>query len=177
MSHSFFGGQRVSCHSIRAASTLWTLAVVCLVSLAAKAAPSTAAERYVVELRVIEGKKGEGGIDPKLGALARDLRSLPFQSFQLKDAHTATLVDGERVSLEIPSTALSRKVDKKGHRFLVVGAQGRQPSGKLRFSLGIEALRFETLVAVPEGGTIIVGGPRGDEGRAVLFAVTARTQR
>jgi hypothetical protein len=60
---------------------------------------------------------------------------------------------------------------------LVVSAHGRHASGKLRFSLGIEALKFETLVAVPEGGTIIVGGPRGENGNAVLFAFTARTQK
>jgi hypothetical protein len=110
--------------------------------------------------------------------LARDLKSLPFRTFRLRDAHTSVVVEGERVSLEIPGAALQQATDKKGRRFLVVSAHGRQAAGgKLRFSLGIEALKFETLVAVPEGGTIIVGGPRGDNGNAVLFAFTARTQK
>ncbi|MBM4279385.1 MAG: hypothetical protein FJ137_01020 [Deltaproteobacteria bacterium] len=147
-------------------------------------APATAsstpagAERYVVELRVIEGsREGSGEVDARLGALSRDLKSLPFRTFKLKDAHTSVVGDGERVGLEIPGAALQQKPDKKARRFLVVSAHGRQPGGKLRFTLGIEALKFETLVSVPDGGTIIVGGPRGDNGNAVLFAFTARTQK
>jgi hypothetical protein len=145
-----------------------------------KSTPGAAAagERYVVDLRVIEGSRdGEGDVDARIGALARDLKSLPFKTFRLRDAHTSVVGDGERVSLEIPGAALQQKADKKGRKFLVVSAHGRQPGGKLRFSLGIEALKFETLVAVPEGGTIIVGGPRSDSGNAVLFAFTARTQK
>ncbi|MDP2344218.1 MAG: hypothetical protein Q8O67_24885 [Deltaproteobacteria bacterium] len=139
------------------------------------AAPS---ERYVVELRVIEGEKGDDSgpavVDKRLSGLAKDLKNLPFKSFQLKDQHTSLVAEGERVSLEIP--VLSKKgKDKK--RFLVVAAHGRQAGGKLRFSLGIEALKFDTLVAVPEGGTIIVGGPRGEGGSAVLFAFTAKVQK
>ena len=136
------------------------------------AAPS---EKYLVELRVIEASKGDDAlnVDPRLSGLAKDLKNLPFKSFQLKDAHTSLVQEGERVSLEIPVLGKKGK-DKK--RFLVVAAHGRQSGGKLRFSLGIEALKFDTLVAVPNGGTIIVGGPRGDGGNAVLFAFTARAQ-
>lgn len=146
-----------------------------LVSLSAQAAAPS--ERYVVELRVIEGEKGDGGptvVDKRLSSLAKDLKNLPFKNFQLKDAHTSLVAEGERVSLEIP--VLSKKgKDKK--RFLVVAAHGRQAGGKLRFSLGIEALKFDTLVAVPDGGTIIVGGPRGEGGSAVLFAFTAKVKQ
>jgi hypothetical protein len=139
---------------------------------------STVSDRYVVELRVVEGTRdGNGDVDPRLGALSRDLKSLPFRTFKLKDAHTSVVAEGERVGLEIPPAALQQKADKKTRRFLVVAAHGRQAGGKLRFSLGIEALKFETLVAVPDGGTIIVGGPRGDNGNAVLFAFTARRQK
>jgi hypothetical protein len=139
------------------------------------AAPPT--ERYLVDVRVIEGSRdGTGEVDAKLGALARDLKTLPFKTFRLRDAQTSLVSEGERISLEIPGAALQQK-GKKATRFLVVSAHGRQAGGKLRFSLGIDALKFETLVAVPEGGTIIVGGPRGENGNAVLFAFTARTQR
>ncbi len=145
------------------------------------AQPSLAAaptEKYVVELRVIEAVKGDAGdgvdVDKKLQGLAKDLKNLPFKKFDLKDEHTSLVQEGERVSLEIP--VLSKKgKDKK--RFLVVAAHGRQSGGKLRFSLGIEALKFDTLVAVPDGGTIIVGGPRGEGGNAVLFAFTAKAQK
>lgn len=149
------------------------LAVLALASFPSfAAAPS---EKYLVELRVIEASKGDDvlNVDPRLSGLAKDLKNLPFKSFQLKDAHTSLVQEGERVSLEIPVLGKKGK-DKK--RFLVVAAHGRQNGGKLRFSLGIEALKFDTLVAVPNGGTIIVGGPRGDGGNAVLFAFTARAQ-
>jgi hypothetical protein len=143
------------------------------------AAPSAAAgpsEQYVVEVRVIEGERSKAGergdpvIDKRLSGLARDLATLPFKSFALKDAQTSLVQDGERISLEIPGTS-------KGKRFLVVAAHGRQAGGKLRFSLGIEAMKFDTLVAVPDGGTIIVGGPRGEGGRVVLFAFTAKAKK
>jgi len=151
-------------------SALGVLAVASLPAFAA--APS---ERYLVELRVIEASKdGSGEVDKRLSGLAKDLKNLPFKSFQLKDAHTSLVQEGERVSLEIP--VLGKK-GKHKKRFLVVAAHGRQSGGKLRFSLGIEALKFDTLVAVPDGGTIIVGGPRGEGGNAVLFAFTARAQK
>jgi hypothetical protein len=158
------------------------LLVLCAVVTLGPARAARAAdgvERYVVDVRVIDGsREGDGRIDPRLGALARDLKDLPFKTFVVKDSHSARVAQGERVSLEIPHAALATKAGKKpAPRFLVVSAHGRQQGGKLRFSLGIEALKFETLVAVPEGGTIIVGGPRGENGHAVLFAVTARTQK
>lgn len=158
---------------------------VSLLALAAPiffgALPATAAapsERYVVELRVIEAGKGDDGavdVDKRLSGLAKDLKTLPFKKFDLKDAHTSLVQEGERVSLEIP--VLGKKGAKDKKRFLVVAAHGRQSGGKLRFSLGIEALKFDTLVAVPDGGTIIVGGPRGDGGTAILFAFTAKVQK
>jgi hypothetical protein len=155
-------------------------AALAFVAMAALATPAQAApptERYLVDVRIIEGnREGDGAVDPKLGALSRDLKTLPFKTFRLRDAHSALVAEGERISLEIPGAALPQK-GKRQTRFLVVAAHGRQAGGKLRFSLGIEALKFETLVAVPEGGTIIVGGPRGDHGTAVLFAFTARAQR
>jgi hypothetical protein len=38
-------------------------------------------------------------------------------------------------------------------------------------------VKFDTLVAVPDGGTIIVGGPRGEGGKVVLFAFTAKAKK
>jgi hypothetical protein len=153
------------------------LAFVAVAAASNEASAASPAERYLVDVRIIEGSRdGDGAVDPKLGALSRDLKTLPFKTFRLRDAHSALVAEGERISLEIPGAALPQK-GKRQTRFLVVAAHGRQAGGKLRFSLGIEALKFETLVAVPEGGTIIVGGPRGEQGTAVLFAFTARAQR
>jgi hypothetical protein len=141
----------------------------------APAAFAAAEEQYVVELRVIEGEKGSGGpvVDKRLSALRKDLVNLPFRNFTLKDSHTSLVKSGERVSLEIPGDP---KAKGKG-RFLVVAAHGRQPGGKLRFTLTIDAVKFDTVVSVPDGGTIIVGGPRGSSGKALLFAFTAKAKK
>jgi hypothetical protein len=162
----------------------WLTMVGALVVLALSSSSASAAapaEQYVIELRVIEGERTEAGdrgsapaIDKRLSALAKDLSTLPFKRFSLKDSHTSVVQDGERVSLEIPVGTNAAKADK---RFLVVSSHGRQSGGKLRFSLGIDALKFDTLVAVPDGGTIIVGGPRGKGGKVVLFAFTARARK
>jgi hypothetical protein len=161
-------------------ATATLLLTAALTSTSAMAAGP--AEQYVIELRVIEGERagasdrgGAAVIDKKLAPLAKDLQTLPFKRFTLRDAHTSLVQDGERVSLEIPSDTGGKK--GPGKRFLVVSAHGRQAGGKLRFSLGIDAVKFDTLVAVPDGGTIIVGGPRGKDGNVVLFAFTAKAKK
>lgn len=144
-------------------------------STGAVAARAETAEQYVVDVRIIECERSQAGertepvIDKRLSGLAKDLSTLPFRSFALKDAHSSVVNDGGSLSLEIPGPS-------KTKRFLVVAAHGRQAGGKLRFSLGIEAVRFDTLVAVPDGGTIIVGGPRAEGGKVILFALTAKAK-
>ena len=153
---------------------LAVIGVVAGLLVCAPVAAAGQAERFVVEVRIIEGKSGEGApsVDPRLSGLAKDLKNLPFKSFRLLDAHSSVLQAGEKVSVEIPGKAKTGKP-----RFLVLSAHGRQAGGKLRFQMGIEAVKFATLVAVPEGGTIIVGGPRGADGSGLMFAFTAKTKR
>ena len=138
----------------------------------AAASPAAGGERYIVELRVIEGTPGPGGaaqvVDPKLAPFAKDLKALPFKQLKLLDSHTTAVRSGERISLEIPQGK-----GAAGKRFLQVAAHGRQAGGKLRFQLSIDALKFDTLVAVPDGGTIFVAVPK-TTGPALLFAFTAR---
>lgn len=145
------------------------------VALTAAPARAQGGERFLVELRVIEGTPGSGGdkqvVDPRLAAFARDLKPLPFKQLKLVDSHTTAVREGERISLEIPGPP--GKGSKR--RFLQVAAHGRQPGGKLRFQLSIDALKFDTLVAVPNGGTILVAVPKS-KGPATLFAFTAKSQ-
>ena len=148
------------------------LAAAALALIASGALAGGDAERYVVELRVIEGVPGTGAqtVDPRLASFAKDLKSLPFKQLKLLDAHTTAVREGERISLEIPNGG------KGGKRFLQVAAHGRQAGGKLRFQLSIDALKFDTLVAVPNGGTIFVAVPKAAGGPAMLFGFTARAQ-
>lgn len=149
-----------------------------LVLVVAAPAAADTGEQYVIELRVIEGERGDTDskpvVDKRLASLEKDLANLPFRSFTLKDSHTSLVQEGERVSLQIPDDG---KRSKGKGRFLVVAAHGRQKGGKLRFTLAIDAVKFDTLVAVPDGGTIIVGGPRGVGGKALLFAFTAKAKK
>lgn len=141
------------------------LAVFALVAApAAEAAPG----RTRVEIRVIEATPGPSAnqrVDPQLKALAKDLRQLPFQEMKLRDSHRKVMSPDERVMFEFPGP-------KGERRFLVVSSHGEQQGGKLRFQLSIPELKFDTLVAVPDGGTILVGGPRHGD-KTIFFAVTA----
>ncbi len=136
--------------------------------LACLAAPSTALaakpDQFSVVIQVIEASKTGKKIDPRLKSLKKDLRDLPFTSFTLQDRHQVKVKNGDRVSFEFPSS--------KGKRFLKVTAHGQQKSGKLRFQLTIDELKFDTLVAVPNRGTILIGGPRNGK-NVMLLAVTA----
>jgi hypothetical protein len=161
------------------ALTVLALAFGFALAAPAHAQSAGASGRFLVELRVIEGTPYAAGaegekqvVDAKLAAFAKDLKALPFKELKLVDAHTTGVREGERISLEIPG------VQKNGapkRRFLQVAAHGRQPGGKLRFQLSIDALKFDTLVAVPDGGTIFVAVPK-TQGPAMLFAFTARSQ-
>lgn len=132
-------------------------------------APSAkAAETFNVDIRVISASPGGGAkvVDPKLKALKKDLVSLPFQEFKLKEQHAVKVAKGKRVDFEIPGS-------KSKNRFLTLTAHGVQRGGKLRFQLTIKELKFDTLIAVPDRGTIFVGGPRAGRD-TLLFAVSAR---
>ena len=120
-----------------------------------------------IEIRVIEATPGMGGkkVDPKLKKLAKDLKPLPFKEYKVTDQHRKVMKARERVSFEFPGP-------KGEKRFLKVTSHGKQRGGNLRFQLSIQKLRFDTLVAVPDGGTILVGGPRHG-GKTIFFAVTA----
>ena len=122
-----------------------------------------------VEIRVIEATPGvtaSPDVDEALAPLAKDLKSLPFKEFKLRDAHQKNMAPNERVSFEFPGPGGEK-------RFLVVSSHGEVRNGKQRIQLAIKELDFDTLVAVPDGGTILVGGPRHGK-RTIFFAVTAK---
>ncbi|MFH1812001.1 MAG: hypothetical protein ABIJ09_24900 [Pseudomonadota bacterium] len=123
-----------------------------------------AEERYGMEIRVISAQPGTATIDPALKSYQRDLQAMPYKSFKLLDAHSKTLRKGETVSMQFPG---------ESNRFMKVKANG-QKDGKLSFSIAIDELRFRTSVRIPDNGTLIVGGPKYENG-VILLAVTART--
>ncbi len=145
------------------------LLAFCALFVLVAAPPAQAAKaRTRVEIRVIEATPGSPAkqkVDPKLKALAKDFKSLPFKELKQRDAHQKVMSPEERVMFEFPGP-------KGERRFLVVSSHGEQRGGKLRFQLSIPELKFDTLVAVPDGGTLLVGGPRHGD-KTIFFAVTA----
>lgn len=138
-------------------------------ALWANTALAAKADKFQVVIQVIEASRTGNKIDPALKSLKQDLRNLPFKSYTVVDKHHVQVKQGDRVSFEIPG-------GKGKRRFLKVTAHGQQRTGKLRFQLTIDELKFDTLVAVPNRGTILVGGPRHGK-NTLLLAVTARKQR
>ncbi len=149
-----------------------TFGLVCAVTLspqvhAADAVLPAKANGYEIGVRIITANpKGKRKVDRKLKPLKRDLRSLPFKRFIQKDAHKKVLQSSEKVSVEFPSP-------KGKPQLLSIQAHGKQPNGKLEFTLAIKELNFKTRVALPDGGTILVAGPKHKK-ETVLFSVTAR---
>lgn len=152
---------------LRARTCLWRAAPALLVLFASYARAD--GEPVNLQVRIIEASRAEGAtrVDARLAPLDKDLRALPFTRFELQDSHEKTLRETERASFEFPGQGPAR-------RFLVVTSQGRNAGGKLRFQMQIAELKFDTLVAVPEGGTLLVGGPRHGE-KTLVFAVTAKS--
>jgi hypothetical protein len=155
---------RASPAARRVATALLPALVLCAAGAALAAKPKTRVEIRVIE--AVPGVTDKPVVDKKLSALARDLKSLPFKEYKLRDAHQKNMTVGERVSFQFPGP-------KGENRFLVVSSHGEQSGGKLRFQLTIKELKFDTLVAVPEGGTLLVGGPRYGKS-TIFFAVTAK---
>lgn len=127
------------------------------------AEPAFAGDGYRIEIRIISAQPTGGKIDPQLKRYASDLKAMPFKSFRQLDFHSKQLKKGETVSMQFPGP---------GRRFLKVQANGTK-GGKHRFKLAIDALRFKTMVRIPNNGTLIVGGPKHDKG-VILMAITAK---
>lgn len=134
-----------------------------------------ATDAFELEVRVIEAEGNVAPyISPELRPLAKDLKGLPFSRFTLRDHHRTHLEAGEQMSFQFPEVKNKRSKKK---RFLVARAHGEQRGGKLRFQLTIDALGFDTLVAVKDGGTVFVGGPKTADKKNLIFAVTARKRQ
>ena len=143
--------------------------------VSAQSAPSEAPTKaevaqhpgYEIGVRIITAKtKGKFKVDKALKPLSKDLRALPFKRYRQADMHKKVLKSAEQVSLQYPS-------GKGAPQLLSIQAHGKQTNGKLGFTLSIKDLDFKTRVALPDGGTILVAGPKHKK-ETVLFSVTAR---
>ena len=136
---------------------------VCALFMATSLWPSLAQAKnsYQINIRVISAQASGAGIDAALKPFARDLKAMPFKSYKLLDSQSKRMRKGESVSMQFPGPK----------RFLKVKALGRQ-GDKFRFTIAIDSLRFRTTAAIPEHGTLVIGGPKY-KGGVILLALSA----
>lgn len=111
-------------------------------------------------VKIIYASNDRGADDPRLRTLSKQLSSLKFTNYQLRDEATFSLEPGATGQMELPN-----------HGWLRLKPQGDAPDGRLRLDIAMEPLQFKTTVAVATGATVAVGGPPFAEGTLIL-AVT-----
>jgi hypothetical protein len=116
--------------------------------------------QFTLKIRVIHALKSGSGISPSLTDLKADLAQLNYSGFKLIDGHTKKVFEREVVALEYP-----------GSRWLQVRTRGVK-KGALQVSLKVRDLKFKAKVRIPDGSTILVGGP-AHKGGNIILAVTA----
>lgn len=123
------------------------------------------AKTIALRVRVIlAAKRQEDRLDPKLADLFGSLRNLTYDTFDLKEEKTlSVVVDGET------------KMGLPGGRTLVVSPRElglHNKKRRVRVKLDVPELKFSSRVWINEGATLVVGGgPKLDDG-ALLFAVS-----
>ena len=122
-----------------------------------------ASQPVTVELRVrtaIASKKGTE-LDPRLNDLFGSLKEMVYTHYQMTDDHP--------LSIELNAQA---KVALPGGRTLVISPTASSTKGRPRVRIRIEIpeLKFMTRVWIGAGGTLVVGGPKIEDG-VLLFAV------
>src|SRR5262249_14641031 len=133
----------------------------------AQVAPGTAEAALQVTLFAVVATPGSNAVDPKLAAIAPQLRKLlPNHGFRLLDAQSKRLSTGESVRCElgdglIAATALVRPLDENG-------------KVQLRCQLAQNGTpQFDTLVATPRNQLFFCDRMR-DDGSRLLLGVGAR---
>lgn len=130
----------------------------------ASASPVWASQKVDVSVRTVLASQGSPFIDPELSGLVQELRSLfRYSSYRLLSRDRLSLKTGETGIVSLP-----------GQRVLKVTPTSVQEK---RVELQLVILKkdkqiFETLVQLLNNGSIIVGGPKHQDG-SLLFNISA----
>ena len=119
-----------------------------------------------LRIRVIYAHSKTKVHDPKLADLEGSLKSLAYTAYELKAENTAlkVTVGGEAQTYVTPFG-----------RHLVISGQAHKKKGsvdQLSIQLEIPELKFKTKAWISEGATLVIGGPKFEDG-VLLFAVGA----
>ena len=138
-------------------------AVLLLSAPETAAASQPASQPITVELRVrtaVGSKKGTE-LDPRLSDLFGSLKEMVYTHYQLTDDHPLTVELNAQAKMSLP-----------GGRTLVISPTASSTKGRprVRIRIDIPELKFTTRVWIGAGGTLVVGGPKIEDG-VLLFAV------
>jgi len=118
-----------------------------------------------MEIRVVYATTSHSRVDPRLASLTRYLSHLSFTGYELLDTQKAQVGLGSKVSFTVQGgrkvtvTLLGRDEQKARVRVQVSGANDKQ--------------LLDTTMSVNRNGTVIVAGPKYQDGILVL-PLTAR---
>jgi hypothetical protein len=116
-----------------------------------------AAEPVHLDVKVIYAHNKTTGIDPKLKKLAKDLSSLKFTAYELKDEAALQLELGSTGRVQLPTK-----------EWLSVRPRELADDGKLRVDLEIEKIKLKTTSTIAKDGTLAIGGPAYQDGTLIL---------
>lgn len=122
------------------------------------------AEPVQLGVKIIYAHNKATGIDPKLKKLAKDLSSLKFTAYELKDEAALALELGATGRVQLPTK-----------EWLLVRPREIDQHDKLRVDLEIEKIKLKTTSTIAKDGTLAIGGPAYQDGTLIL-AITRETK-
>jgi len=145
---------------LRFVATWLLLGTLCL---ALPWSSQAAASDFRLTVHVIHASKKAGPVDPRLKQLEGQLRAFAFVSYRLHSAQQLTLKAGQKGVVSLPES-----------RSLELTPLGREAAGKLKVRLSIAKVVDATYL-VSDGGTLIVGGPKHEDGVLILAITQSAT--
>lgn len=125
-------------------------------------APTASAD---LKIRVIYGHSKSTTLDPKLNDLFGSLKNLTYTAYEQKAEQ----------SLKVTVGGAPQSYATPFGRHIVISATAAKKKGKvdqINVQLEIPELKFKTKAWISAGATLVIGGPKFEEG-VLLFAVGA----
>jgi hypothetical protein len=132
-------------------------ALAFMLALAGGAVVSRAADPVHLDVKIIYAHNKATGIDPKLKKLAKDLSSLKFTAYELKDEASLALELGATGRVQLPTK-----------EWLLVRPRDIDANDKLRVDLEIEKIKLKTTSTIAKDGTLAIGGPAYQDGTLII---------
>jgi hypothetical protein len=129
--------------------------------IAAASQPASQPVTVELRLRVAIGSKKGSMLDPRLADLYGSLKDFVYTSYSVKEDRTLSVELHGQTKISLPE-----------NRTVILTVKEYKPKGRPRVRVRIEIpeLKFATETTIGSGGTLVVGGPKVEDG-VLLFAV------